>query len=69
MANIVKYTDQENLSVNGYYVGEHKGTVMQDALAEKNEPHSVEKNIVRYGTIMQDAAPNANMPTKVGGEA
>ena len=69
MAKVVKYADQVNLSVNGYYVGEHTGTVMQDALADINEPHSTEKATVRFGTIMQDAAPNANMPTVVGGDA
>lgn len=67
MAKNVKYTDQANLSVNGYYVGEHLGTEMQDAKGT-NEPRSVEKNTVRFGTIMQDAAVNANMPQVVGAE-
>ena len=62
MANVVKYQNQvwgepiagEVLSVNGHYVGEHLGTVTQDAKAEMT-PHYVEENIVRYGTITQDA--------------
>lgn len=62
MANVVKYQTQkwgepiagEVLSVNGHYVGEHLGTVTQDALAEM-KPHMVEEGIVRYGTITQDA--------------
>ena len=72
MPNEVKYQNQvwgapiagERLSTNGYYTGEHKGSVMQDAAVEGTEvAHSVEANTIRYGTIMQDAA--GNMPTKV----
>ena len=62
MANVFKYQNQtwgepiagEVLSVNGHYVGEHLGTVTQDAKAAMT-PHYVEENIVRYGTITQDA--------------
>ena len=62
MANTYKYKTQvwgepltgEVLSVNGHYVGEHLGTVTQDAKASMT-PHMVEENIVRYGTITQDA--------------
>lgn len=64
MANVVKYKHQvwgepitgERLSTNGYYTGEHLGTVMQDAAVDGTElPHAVEEGIIRYGTIMQDA--------------
>lgn len=73
MANEVKYENQvwgepiagERLSTNGYYTGEHKGTVMQDASVEGvQQPHGVEEATVRYGTITQDAITNS-MPTKV----
>ena len=64
MPKEVKYQNQvwgepiagERLSTNGHYTGEHKGTVMQDALAEGTEqPHAVEEATVRYGTMTQDA--------------
>lgn len=70
MANEVKYQNQvwgepitgERLSTNGYYTGEHKGTVMQDAAVEGAEqPHAIEENIIRYGTMMGDAA-SGSMP-------
>lgn len=76
MANEIKYADQvwptgtpvegEQLSVNGYITGQHKGVPMQDALApEQNvDPYYVEHNTVRFGTIMQDGAANANAPTQ-----
>ena len=62
MANVVKYQNQtwgepitgEVLSVNGHYVGEHMGSVTQDAKAEM-VAHMVEADIVRYGTMTQDA--------------
>ena len=62
MANQVKYKTQtwgepiagEVLSVNGHYVGEHLGSVTQDAKASM-VAHMVEDSIVRYGTITQDA--------------
>lgn len=59
--------DGEQLSVNGYYTGEHLGTPAQgkgetDANADA---HYVEHNTVRFGTITQDGAANANMPTVV----
>lgn len=72
----IKYTDQkwtepesvkgEQLSVNGYYTGEHLGTPMQakDETTANADAHYVEHNTVRYGTIMQDSAVNANMPVK-----
>lgn len=75
MANEIKYADQvwsgstpidgEQLSVNGYYTGEHLGMPTQDGkYPEGNtDPYQVEHNIVRYGTVMQDGASNANMPT------
>lgn len=71
MANIVKYQNQtwgapltgEVLSVNGHYVGEHLGSVTQDAKAAMTA-HMVESNIVRYGTITQDAI-EGSTPTKV----
>lgn len=73
MANKVKYQNQvwgepitgERLSTNGYYTGEHKGTVMQDAAVEGTEqPHAVEEGTIRYGTMMQDAIPGST-PEKV----
>lgn len=66
MANEIKYKDVnwgadtpingERMATNSHYTGEHKGSVMQDALEpDANVPHMVEKNMVRYGTIMGDA--------------
>lgn len=66
MANVIKYANVdwpedspiagERLATNGYYTGEHLGTVMQDAAVEGTEqPHAVEAGIVRLGTMMQDA--------------
>ena len=69
MANEIRYENQvwgepitgERLSTNGYYTGEHKGTVMQDAKTEGTDvAHSNEMNTVHLGTIMQDA--KGNMP-------
>lgn len=73
MANEVKYNNVnwaegtpvagERLATNGYYTGEHKGTVMQDAKDSKaNAPHYVEGAIVRLGTMTQDAG-DSNFPT------
>lgn len=72
MANVVKYKNVdwaegtpiagERLATNGYYTGEHKGSVMQDAKnADANVAHNVEANVVRLGTMMQDAA-DENFP-------
>lgn len=70
----VKYTDQtwtggtpidgEQLSVNGYYTGQHIGTPMQGkGETEANgDAYYTQHKTVRYGTITQDAASNANMP-------
>ena len=64
MANEMKYVNQvwgepitgERLSTNGYYTGEHIGSVMQDASVDGTEqPHSVEESTIRYGTMMGDA--------------
>ena len=71
MANVVKYQNQvwgepiagEVLSVNGHYVGEHLGSVTQDAKATMTA-HMVEADTVRYGTITQDAIAGST-PTKV----
>ena len=74
MANKVKYQKQvwgepiagETLSVNGHYVGEHKGTPTQDALGAETtnkDARYVESNIVRFGTITQDAI-EGSTPTK-----
>lgn len=69
--NEVKYAVQtwgtpitgERLSTNGYYTGEHKGSVMQDAAVGGVETsHSSELNAIHYGTIMQDAV-SGSMPT------
>lgn len=71
MANVGKYNNQtiivngneERLSTNGYYTGQHKGSVMQDANeASGNQPYEVENGTIRYGTIMGDAA-DGSMPT------
>lgn len=76
LANEVKYVDQkwpadtpvegEQLSVNGYYTGEHTGMPMQDGknATGNNDPYYTEHVTVRYGTMMQDGADNANMPTQ-----
>lgn len=73
---ITKYVDQkwpadtpvegEQLSVNGYYTGEHMGTPMQDGMYPdgNNDPYYVEHATTRYGTMTQDGASDANMPTK-----
>lgn len=70
----VKYTDQtwtdpesvagEQLSVNGYYTGEHIGTPTQGAgeTEANNDPHYVEHQTIRFGTMTQDMGENANMP-------
>lgn len=72
MANEIRYENQvwgepitgERLSTNGYYTGEHKGTVMQDAKTEGTDaPHTNEMQTVHLGTIMQDAL--GNMPKVV----
>lgn len=64
MPNEIKYKDQvwgepiagERLSTNGYYTGEHKGSVLQDALADDgSKAHSVEALTVHLGTITPDA--------------
>ena len=73
MANEVKYNNVdwaegtpcagERLATNGYYTGEHKGAVIQDAEnADANVAHHVEANVVRLGTMMQDSA-DENFPT------
>lgn len=71
MANRFVYKDQEwgepitgeRLSTNGYYTGQHKGTVMQDAAVDgTEEPYRVEIKTIRYGTITQDAI-EGSMPT------
>lgn len=58
--------DGEQLSVNGYYIGEHIGTPMQDAISPvaNEDPHYTQHVTYRHGTITQDAAPDANMPEK-----
>lgn len=78
MANEVKYIDQkwpadtpvegEQLSVNGYYTGEHRGMPMQDGKYDtgNDDPYYVEHATIRYGTMMQDGASNANMPIEGG---
>lgn len=71
MANEIRYENQvwgepipgERLSTNGYYTGEHMGTVMQDAKTSGTDaPHGNEAATVHLGTIMQDAL--GNMPEK-----
>ena len=75
MANEVKYSnvdwaegtacEGERLATNGYYTGEYKGAVLQDAENESaNVAHHVEANVVRLGTMMQDAA-DTNFPTVI----
>ena len=77
MANVVKYNNVdwpegspiagERLATNGFYTGEHKGSVLQDATSEAaNSPHYVETATVRLGTMMQDAV-DENFPTVVEG--
>lgn len=71
MPNVIKYENQvwgepitgERLSTNGYYTGEHKGSVLQDALAVGgSKAHSVEELTVHLGTITPDALAG-KMPT------
>ena len=73
MANEVKYNNVvwaegtpiagERLATNGYYTGEHKGSVMQDAKdSASNSAHYAEGATVRLGTMMQDSA-DTNFPT------
>ena len=73
MPNVIKYENQvwgepiagERLSTNGYYTGEQKGTVMQDAKAGGAvAAHVVEENTIRLGTMMQDAI-EGSMPKVV----
>ncbi len=76
MPNEIRYNEQvwgepipgEMLSVNGYYTGEHKGSVLQDAL-EKDGSHaySVENSTVHLGTITPDAL-EGSMPTVMSNE-
>jgi len=74
MANEVKYQNVvwsedspiagERMATNGFYTGEHKGTVTQDALDEANSvAHYVETATVRLGTLMGDAA-DPNFPKR-----
>lgn len=74
MANTFKYQNVdwgedtpiagERMATNACYTGEHKGTVMQDALCDEaaNSPHYVEGVTIKYGTITQDAG-DPNFPT------
>ena len=73
MPNVVKYNnvdwaegtpcEGERLATNGFYTGEHKGAVLQDAENESaNVAHHTESEVVRLGTMMQDSA-DANFPT------
>ena len=76
MANEVKYNNVdwgedtpiagERLATNGHYTGEHKGTVLQDAVGNEatNAPHYVATATVRLGTMMGDAK-DKNFPTVV----
>lgn len=61
----MKYTDVnwpvgspiagERLATNGYYTGQHKGSVTQDyADGADNDPYVVERTSIRQGTILQD---------------
>lgn len=56
-----KYVNQSNdsgerVSTNGYFTGNHVGTVMQDAdSSADNDKYSVETNTIRMGTMMQDS--------------
>ncbi len=74
MANEIKYQNLnwaagtpiagERLATNGYYTGQHKGSVLQDAseaAAELNIPYFVETTTIRYGTILGDDA-DENFP-------
>lgn len=73
MANELKYTDValengERVATNGYYTGEHKGSVMQDGkYTDANAAHCVENATVHLGTITQDAI-DTKFPTVVDGE-
>ena len=71
MPNEIKYTNVslangERVATNGYYTGEHKGTVMQDGkyTEANNDAHYVEGATVHLGTITQDAG-DTKFPTVV----
>ena len=69
MPNELKYNNVtaksgERVATNGYYTGEHKGSVMQDAKAASNVAHSSESLTVHFGTMTQDAKDSA-FPTVV----
>lgn len=55
MANEIKYSNialenGERVVTNGYYTGEHKGSVMQDGkYADANTAHCVESATVHFG--------------------
>lgn len=74
MANEIKYQNVnwaagtpiagERLATNGYYTGQHKGSVTQDAsdaAAELNIPYLVETTTIRCGTMLGDYA-DENFP-------
>lgn len=74
MANEIKYVNVdwgdstpiagERLATNGYYTGQHKGSVTQDAseaAAELNIPYIVETTTIRCGTMLGDYA-DENFP-------
>lgn len=58
--------DGEQLSVNGFYTGQHIGTPTQgNGETEANaDPYYTEHVTLRQGTITQDGDADANMPTK-----
>lgn len=63
LGNRFCYEDQmlpndERLSTNGHYTGEHLGSVTQDAKCEMTA-HMIENSTIRYGTITQDAIPRS----------
>lgn len=53
----------ERLATNGFYTGQHKGSVMQDhADGADNDPYVVERTTIRQGTLLGDYA-DAAFPT------
>lgn len=75
MPNVTKYANAdwpegspisgERMATAGEYTGQHKGTVMQDAIpGADNAPYLRAREAVRYGTLTPDAA-DSNFPDRL----
>ncbi len=71
MANEIRYKNVdwaentpiagERLATNGYYTGQHKGSVLQDDADDPLSPYLVETTTIRCGTMLGDDE-DANFP-------